>query len=188
MQNAVPDGKGAMAAVLGLDAEKIEAAIAGIEGVSIANYNCPGQIVITGWKESVEQAGAVLKDAGAKRVLPLNVSGPFHSPMLQEAAGQLKEVLDQIECSPLQIPYVTNVTGRYVSDIEETKELLIQQIAAPVRWQQSVEEMIRQGVDTFVEIGPGRTLSGFLRKISRDVKVYQVSTWEDIEKAGKELC
>lgn len=77
---------------------------------------------------------------------------PFHSPMLQEAAGQLKEVLDQIECSPLQIPYVTNVTGRYVSDIEETKELLIQQIAAPVRWQQSVEEMIRQGVDTFVEI------------------------------------
>ena len=83
--------------------------------------------------------------------------------MLQEAAGQLKEVLDQIECSPLQIPYVTNVTGRYVSDIEETKELLIQQIAAPVRWQQSVEEMIRQGVDTFVEIGPGRTLSGFLR-------------------------
>ena len=173
-----------MAAVLGLDAEKIEAAIAGIEGVSIANYNCPGQIVITGWKESVEQAGAVLKDAGAKRVLPLNVSGPFHSPMLQEAAGQLKEVLDQIECSPLQIPYVTNVTGRYVSDIEETKELLIQQIAAPVRWQQSVEEMIRQGVDTFVEIGPGRTLSGFLRKINRDVKVYQVSTWEDIEKAG----
>ena len=188
MQNAVPDGKGAMAAVLGLDAEKIEAAIAGIEGVSIANYNCPGQIVITGWKESVEQARAVLKDAGAKRVLPLNVSGPFHSPMLQEAAGQLKEVLDQIECSPLQIPYVTNVTGRYVSDIEETKELLIQQIAAPVRWQQSVEEMIRQGVDTFVEIGPGRTLSGFLRKINRDVKVYQVSTWEDIEKAGKELC
>ena len=183
----IADGRG-MAAVLGLDAEKIEAAIAGIEGVSIANYNCPGQIVITGWKESVEQARAVLKDAGAKRVLPLNVSGPFHSPMLQEAAGQLKEVLDQIECSPLQIPYVTNVTGRYVSDIEETKELLIQQIAAPVRWQQSVEEMIRQGVDTFVEIGPGRTLSGFLRKINRDVKVYQVSTWEDIEKAGKELC
>ena len=83
---------------------------------------------------------------------------------------------------------MTNVSGQYVSDIEETKGLLIQQIAAPVRWQQSVEEMIRQGVDTFVEIGPGRTLSGFLRKINRDVKVYQVSTWEDIEKAGKELC
>ena len=188
MQEAVPAG-GAMTAVLGLDAKIIEKVCEEVEGiVSVANYNCPGQIVITGWKESVEQAGAVLKDAGAKRVLPLNVSGPFHSPMLQEAAGQLKEVLDQIECSPLQIPYVTNVTGRYVSDIEETKELLIQQIAAPVRWQQSVEEMIRQGVDTFVEIGPGRTLSGFLRKINRDVKVYQVSTWEDIEKAGKELC
>ena len=188
MQEAVPVGEGAMAAILALDAAAIEAVTGAMEGVWIANYNCPGQIVITGWKESVEQAGAVLKDAGAKRVLPLNVSGPFHSPMLQEAAGQLKEVLDQIECSPLQIPYVTNVTGRYVSDIEETKELLIQQIAAPVRWQQSVEEMIRQGVDTFVEIGPGRTLSGFLRKINRDVKVYQVSTWEDIEKAGKELC
>ena len=190
METAVPDGHGAMAAVIGLDSGKIEEVIchSGLDNVGIANYNCPGQIVITGWKESVEQAGAVLKDAGAKRVLPLNVSGPFHSPMLQEAAGQLKEVLDQIECSPLQIPYVTNVSGQYVSDIEETKELLIQQIAAPVRWQQSVEEMIRQGVDTFVEIGPGRTLSGFLRKINRDVKVYQVSTWEDIEKAGKELC
>lgn len=102
MQNAVSDGKGAMAAVLGMAAEKIEAAIAGIEGVSIANYNCPGQIVITGWKESVEQAGAVLKDAGAKRVLSLNVSGPFHSPMLQEAAGQLKRYWIRLNFHPFR--------------------------------------------------------------------------------------
>lgn len=188
MQNAVPYGKGAMAAVLGLDGGSIEEGISGIKGVSIANYNCPGQIVITGWKESVEQAAEVLKEAGAKRVVPLNVSGPFHSPMLKEASGQLREVLDQIEFLPLDLPYVTNVTGQYVSDISETKELLAQQITASVRWQQSVEEMIRQGTDTFVEIGPGRTLSGFLRKIDRNVQVYQVSAWEDIEKVGSKLC
>ena len=188
MQNAVPDGKGSMAAVLGMKADEIETAISEIEGVGIANYNCPGQIVITGWKEAVEQAGERLKENGAKRVLPLNVSGPFHSPLLQEAGQELKKVLDRVEFSNLEVPYVTNVTAQYVYDVKETKELLVQQITSPVRWQQSVEEMIRQGVYTFVEIGPGRTLSGFLRKINRDVKVYQVSTWEDIEKAGKELC
>ena len=186
MQNAVPDGKGSMAAVLGMKADEIETAISEIEGVGIANYNCPGQIVITGWKEAVEQAGERLKENGAKRVLPLNVSGPFHSPLLQEAGQELKKVLDQVEFSDLEVPYVTNVTAQYVYDAKETKELLVQQITSPVRWQQSVEEMIRQGVDTFVEIGPGRTLSGFLRKINRDVKVYQVSTWEDIEKVGNE--
>ena len=188
MQNAVPDGKGSMAAVLGMKADEIETAISEIEGVGIANYNCPGQIVITGWKEAVEQAGERLKENGAKRVLPLNVSGPFHSPLLQEAGQELKKVLDRVEFSNLEVPYVTNVTAQYVYDVKETKELLVQQITSPVRWQQSVEEMIRQGVYTFVEIGPGRTLSGFLRKINRDVKVYQVSKWEDIEKAGKELC
>lgn len=186
MQNAVPDGKGSMAAVLGMKADEIETAISEIEGVGIANYNCPGQIVITGWKEAVEQAGERLKENGAKRVLPLNVSGPFHSPLLQEAGQELKKVLNQVEFSDLEVPYVTNVTAQYIYDVKETKELLVQQITSPVRWQQSVEEMIRQGVDTFVEIGPGRTLSGFLRKINRDVKVYQVSTWEDIEKVGNE--
>ncbi len=188
MQNAVPDGKGSMAAVLGMKADEIETAISEIEGVGIANYNCPGQIVITGWKEAVEQAGERLKENGAKRVLPLNVSGPFHSPLLQEAGQELKKVLDWVEFSNLEVPYVTNVTAQYVYDVKETKELLVQQITSPVRWQQSVEEMIRQGVYTFVEIGPGRTLSGFLRKINRDVKVYQVSTWEDIEKVGNERC
>lgn len=188
MQNAVPDGKGSMAAVLGMKADEIETAISEIEGVGIANYNCPGQIVITGWKEAVEQAGERLKENGAKRVLPLNVSGPFHSPLLQEAGQELKKVLDRVEFSNLEVPYVTNVTAQYVYDVKETKELLVQQITSPVCWQQSVEEMIRQGVYTFVEIGPGRTLSGFLRKINRDVKVYQVSTWEDIEKVGNERC
>ena len=188
MQNAVPGGKGSMAAVLGLTGEAIEKVVDEIDGVTIANYNCPGQIVITGWKESVEKASEALKEAGAKRVLPLNVSGPFHSPMLEEAGKELGQVLENVELSPLEIPYVTNVTAEYVTDISETKALLAQQVAFSVRWQQSVENMIADGVDTFVEIGPGRTLAGFMRKISRDVKVYNVGTWEDVDKVVSELC
>lgn len=188
MQNAVPGGKGSMAAVLGLTGDVIEKAIEGIDGVSIANYNCPGQIVITGWKESVEKASEALKEAGAKRVLPLNVSGPFHSPMLTEAGEELGKVLENVEVSPLTIPYVTNVTAEYVTDIAETKALLAKQVASSVRWQQSVENMIADGVDTFVEIGPGKTLAGFMRKINRDVKVYNVGTWEDVDKVVSELC
>ena len=188
MQNAVPDGKGSMAAVLGLASDVIEKAIEGIDGVSIANYNCPGQIVITGWKESVEKASEALKEAGAKRVLPLNVSGPFHSPMLTEAGEELGRVLENVEVSPLAIPYVTNVTAEYVTDITETKALLANQVASSVRWQQSVENMIADGVDIFVEIGPGKTLAGFMRKINRDVKVYNVGTWEDVDKVVSELC
>ena len=188
MQNAVEDGKGAMAAVLGLSAKDIEAVLEGMAGVSVANYNCPGQIVITGRKKSVDQAAEVLKEAGAKRVLPLNVSGPFHSPMLEEAGKKLAEVLEHVELHPLQIPYVTNVTAAYVRDIGQTKALLAQQVASPVLWQQSVEAMIADGVDRFVEIGPGRTLAGFMRKISKDVKVYNVGTWEDVDKVVQELC
>lgn len=188
MQNAVPDGKGAMAAVLGLSASDIEAVLAGMEGVSIANYNCPGQIVITGWKESVDQACEALKGAGAKRVLPLNVSGPFHSPMLEEAGAELAEVLEPVEMHPLQIPYVTNVTAEYVRDSGLTKALLSKQVVSSVRWQQSVEAMIADGVDRFVEIGPGRTLAGFMRKINKEVTVYNVGTWEDVEKVVRELC
>ena len=177
-----------MAAVLGMTGDAIEKIINEIDGVTIANYNCPGQIVITGWKESVEKASEALKEAGAKRVMPLNVSGPFHSPMLTEAGEELGQVLENVELSPLQIPYVTNVTAEYVSDISQTKALLAKQVASSVRWQQSVENMIADGVDTFVEIGPGRTLAGFMRKINRDVKVYNIGTWEDVDKVVSELC
>ena len=124
MQNAVPDGQGAMSAVLGLTGEQIEAAIAGLEGVYIANYNCPGQIVITGFAQGVEKASEVLLEAGAKRVLPLKVSGPFHSPMMKEAGEKLEQVLQEIELSPLRIPYVTNVTAEYVKEIGDTRKLL----------------------------------------------------------------
>ena len=182
MQNAVPDGQGAMSAVLGLTGEQIEAAIAGLEGVYIANYNCPGQIVITGFAQGVEKASEVLLKAGAKRVLPLKVSGPFHSPMMKEAGEKLEQVLQEIELSPLRIPYVANVTAEYVKEIGDTRKLLKEQVASSVRWQQSMERMIADGVTTFIEIGPGRTLAGFLKKISRDAKVINIAAWEDQEK------
>ena len=182
MQNAVPDGKGAMSAVLGLTGDQIETAIAGLEDVYIANYNCPGQIVITGFAQGVEKASEVLLEAGAKRVLPLKVSGPFHSPMMKEAGEKLEQVLQEIELSPLRIPYVTNVTAEYVKEIGDTRKLLKEQVASSVCWQQSMERMIADGVTTFIEIGPGRTLAGFLKKISRDVKVINIAAWEDQEK------
>lgn len=179
MQNAVPDGKGAMSAVLGLSGELAETAIAGLEDVYVANYNCPGQVVITGYLQAVEKASEILLEAGAKRVLPLKVSGPFHSPMMKEAGIRLGQELENIEFRTLHIPYVANVTAEYVKDISKTRKLLEDQVASPVRWQQSMERMIANGVTTFVEIGPGKALAGFLRKISRDVKVINIAAWED---------
>lgn len=187
MQNTVPAGEGAMAAILGMDASVIEEGIKDLEGVTVANYNCPGQIVITGETKAVEKAAEILKEAGAKRAVLLNVSGPFHSPMLKQAGEELAKEMEKVEMEPLQIPYVTNVTAEYVTDIRETKKLLAEQVAASVRWQESVERLIAEGVDTFVEIGPGKTLAGFLRKIDRSVKVYNIGTWEDVDKVVPEL-
>lgn len=187
MQNTVPAGEGAMAAILGMTGEAIEEVIRDMENVSVANYNCPGQIVITGETKAVEKAAEALKEAGAKRAVMLNVSGPFHSPMMKPAGEELAKVLEKTELSELQIPYVTNVTAEYVSDISETKALLAEQVASSVRWQESMERMIAEGVDTFVEIGPGKTLAGFMRKINRDVKMYNIGTWEDVEKVTAEL-
>ena len=187
MEQAVPAGQGSMAAVMGLDGAQIEAVTDSIQGVSIANYNCPGQVVITGAKAAVEEASKKLKDAGARKVISLNVSGPFHSAMLETAGEELAGELEKVEWSALTIPYVTNVTGEYVTDSAETKGLLAKQISSSVRWQQSVEHMIVSGVDTFVEIGPGKTLAGFMRKINRDVKVYNIQTVEDAEKVCQEL-
>ena len=187
MQNTVPKGEGAMAAVIGAETELIEKCLAPIEDVSIANYNCPGQIVITGYEAAVAEASERLKEVGAKRVLPLNVSGPFHSPMMESASKGLTEALEGVGFMELAIPYVTNVTGQYVRDIALTRGLLIQQVASGVRWQQSIEAMIADGVDTFVEIGPGRTLTGFLRKINRDVKGYNIRTYEEMHQVCETL-
>lgn len=187
MQNTVPAGEGAMAAVMGMTGEAIEKVIEGMAGVSIANYNCPGQIVITGETKAVEEASEKLKEVGAKRTVMLNVSGPFHSPMLEKAGEELAEVLKDVELSPLKVPYVTNVTAEQVSDIGMTRDLLAKQVSSSVKWQQSMENLIADGVDTFVEIGPGKTLAGFMRKISRDVKVYNIGTWDDVEKVVENL-
>ena len=182
MQEAVPTG-GAMSAVLGLDTDTIERVCKDIEGqVSIANYNCPGQIVITGEENAVRAAGEKLTEAGAKRVVPLNVSGPFHSPMLQYAGDRLAGVLQTVSINKPEIPYISNVTADYVKDEALVKDLLSRQVASSVRWQQSIEKMIEDGIDTFVEIGPGKTLSGFMRKINRNVTVMNIEKVEDLEK------
>lgn len=187
MQNTVPAGEGAMCAVIAMEAADIERIISGIEGVSIANYNCPGQIVITGKTKAVEEAAEKLKEGGAKRTVMLNVSGPFHSKMLIPAGEQLAVEMESMVFSPLRVPYVTNVTAETVTDIGQTKKLLAEQVSSPVRWMQSMERMIADGVDTFVEIGPGKTLEGFLRKINKDVKVYHVSVWDDVSQVVSEL-
>lgn len=181
MQEAVPTG-GAMAAVLGLDAAAVENACAQTEGiVSVANYNCPGQIVITGEQAAVEKAGEACRAAGAKRIMPLKVSGPFHSKMLEGAGERLGRELEPVQLRSIAVPYVTNVTADLVTDEDQIKGLLVRQVSSSVRWQQSIERLLAAGADEFVEIGPGRTLSGFMKKISRDVNVYHIEKPEDLK-------
>ncbi|MEY8523653.1 [acyl-carrier-protein] S-malonyltransferase [bacterium 1XD8-76] len=182
MQNTVPAGEGAMCAVLALDEKVIEQILEEIEDVSIANYNCPGQIVITGKTDQVAAAKEKLEAAGARRCIMLNVSGPFHSPLLKEAGTALLEEMKHMEFTSLKIPYITNVTAEKVTDSGEIKELLAKQVYSPVRWMQSMATLLAEGVDTFVEIGPGRTLAGFMKKIAPQAKVLQVAKWEDMEK------
>ena len=182
MQEAVPAGVGGMSAVLGLTAEQINAVVDPIENVQVANYNCPGQIVISGKLDAVQTATEKLKEAGARRVLPLNVSGPFHSYLLEEAGAKLGEYLENVAVNEPVIPYVANVTAKYVTDAAEVKALLTKQVSSSVRWQESVEAMIADGVDRFVEIGPGKTLAGFVKKINRNVTVLNIEKLEDLEK------
>lgn len=187
MQEAVPVGVGGMSAVIGLDGETIEKVCEEIDGVQVANFNCPGQIVITGKAESLEVANEKLKEAGARRCVTLKVSGPFHSDMLQEAGEKLGKVLEEAQLHDFTIPYVTNVTAEYVTETAPIKELLQKQISSSVRWQQSVEKMIANGVDTFVEIGPGKTLAGFMKKIDKTVTVYNIEKLEDLDKVCEAL-
>ncbi len=187
MQQAVPTG-GAMSAVIGMDGETIAKICEETDGiVSVANYNCPGQIVITGEESAVEKASQALKEAGARRIIPLNVSGPFHSAMLTEAGKKLGKELDEVEIRDIRVPYLTNVTADYVEDKKDVKDLLIKQVSSSVRWQQSVERMLEDGVDTFIEIGPGKTLTGFLRKIDRKATGFNIEKVEDLEEVIENL-
>ena len=185
MQKACEAQPSTMAAIIALPDEKVEEICAQVssegEVCVAANYNCPGQIVITGEETAVAAAGEALKAAGARRVIPLKVSGPFHCELLKGAGEKLGQELEKVEIQSFTVPYVTNVTAQYVTGPEQVKELLVSQVSSSVRWQQCVEQMIDDGVDTFIEIGPGKTLTGFLKKINRNVKALHVEKTEDRE-------
>lgn len=182
MEEAVPFGDGCMAAVISKKNLPIEQICEETDGiVSVANYNCPGQQVITGEGAAVASASKKLLAAGAFRVIPLKVSGPFHSRMLEKAGMKLRTFADTVRIDEPEIPFVSNVTAKAVSEPAIIRDLLGRQVCSPVLWQQSIEYMINCGADTFVEIGPGKTLSGFVKKINRSVRVFHVETTEDLK-------
>lgn len=193
MDEAVPAGQGAMAAILGLDAEPLKAVTDAITAdgdvVQIANLNCPGQIVISGTKEGVDKACASAKEAGAKRAIPLVVSGPFHSELMRAAAEKLGNTIDEIELSEPAIPVVGNVYAEAIPNKEAIKDELVEQLYSPVQWENSVRYMIEQGVTIFVECGPGKVLSGLVKKIDRSVQtycVYDEASLQEVIEASKE--
>jgi len=183
MESAVPGGKGGMAAVLGLDTKVIEEVLVKAQGaVGIANYNCPGQIVISGEKETLALMSEELTKAGAKRVLPLNVSGPFHSSMLKEAGEALLKKLITVQVNSPVIPYTANVDAKVVRNADPIRESLSRQVYSSVRWEECVRTLLAEGVDLFVEIGPGKTLAGFLKKIEKEAIVVNIEKTTDLEK------
>ena len=188
MQEAVPVG-GAMSAVIGLDMEVIRKVCEETEGiVEVANDNCPGQTVISGEAEAVAAAGEALKAAGARMVTPLKVSGPFHSSMLKGAGERLKPELEKVQWVNSDIPYVSNTTAELVEDKDKILPLLVRQVSESVRWQEDVKVMTDMGVDTFIEIGPGKTLAGFMKRIDRKIKCINIETVKDMEKLEALTC
>ncbi len=187
MQEAVPQGQGAMSAVLGLAPEKVNeicAAVAAETGevVSPANYNDPAQTVIAGSAGAVERAGARLKEAGAKRVLPLPVSAPFHCALMTPVKARLEPVLRGIDWKAPSRPVVTNVEAKPNADVARVVPLLVEQVTAPVRWIECVQELVRQGVTRMVEVGPGKVLSGLAKRIDKSVEVWNVEDRASLEK------
>lgn len=189
MQEAVPNGFGSMIAVIGLNKEKIKEILklASEKGiVEIANYNTNNQIVIGGENTAVEFASKLLKENGARRVIPLKVSGPFHTSLLNEASIKLRNELKDINFNDPKTKIITNVTADFIKDKCEIKDLLVTQVKSTVRWSETIEKMINEGIDTFIEIGPLKTLSSFVREISREkninVKIFNV---EDLKSLNK---
>ncbi|MBP1968136.1 [acyl-carrier-protein] S-malonyltransferase [Virgibacillus natechei] len=176
MEEAFPKGQGTMAAVLGMSAEEIEKSLQKVESevVDIANLNSPGQIVISGSKAGIEQASTILKDNGAKRVLPLNVSGPFHSRLMKSANNDFASYLNSVDIKTASIPVYANVSATPVTESDEIKDLLIKQLYSPVRFEESIRYMIDRGVDAFVEVGNGKVLSGLVKKIDRSIPTFAV--------------
>jgi [acyl-carrier-protein] S-malonyltransferase len=184
MERAVPNGQGAMAAALGAVPEALAALCRDISSqvgvVELANLNCPGQIVVSGSKEGVAAVVGRGKEAGAKRMIPLEVSGPFHSSLMKPAAEQLGEALTKVHFGEAHVPVIANVTARPVTQPEQIRQLLIEQVYSPVRWEESVAWLISQGVDRFVEIGSGSVLAGLIKKIDRSVSVVSLNSLESI--------
>jgi len=173
----VPVGVGTMAAIIGLDGSVVEEVCqqaAKGEVVAPANFNSPGQVVIAGHVAAVERAMSLAKERGAKRALALPVSAPFHCSLMIPAAEQLSKVLDSVTLGALTIPVVSNVEAQAFSDAQRVKELLVTQVSAPVRWEESVQNMAALGVDQFVEIGPGKVLSGLVKRIARGLALHNV--------------
>ena len=184
MQEEVPVGVGAMAAILALEPDAVyaickDASAKGI--VEPANFNCPGQITVAGEKEAVAYACELAKERGAKRAVMLPVSAPFHCSMLKGAGEKLKRELDNVPVSDLTVPLITNVTADYVKSKDEIKELLVRQVSSSVLFEKSLRRMLADGVDTFVEVGPGKTLCGFVKKITKDANVYHVEDMQSLE-------
>ncbi|GGJ21614.1 ACP S-malonyltransferase [Paenibacillus hunanensis] len=184
MEQAVPAGQGAMAAVLGAErtalSELCAAVTADGHAVELANVNCPGQIVISGTREGVEAAGARVKEIGGKRAIPLEVSGPFHSSMMKPAAQLLEERLQGVTFEDAFVPVVANVTAQAVTSGDEVRKLLVEQVYSPVLWEDSVRYLIEQGVDTFIEIGPGNVLTGLIKKTDKDVRLFNISSLDSL--------
>ncbi|HET7629321.1 MAG TPA: ACP S-malonyltransferase [Bacillales bacterium] len=187
MEEAVPAGEGAMAAILGLEdavlREIADSVTAEGESVDLANLNAPGQIVISGTAEGVRIAGDKASAAGAKRVLPLNVSGPFHSRLMKPAADKFKQVLDEIEIRNAETPVIANVTADEMKDAGMIYDNLLAQMYSPVRWEETVRKLLDLGVDTFFEIGPGNVLCGLVKRVNRRAQAYPVNDPESLEKA-----
>lgn len=186
MQQAVPIGEGSMAAILGLDRNSIveicEKAQDEFGAVQAVNFNCPGQVVIAGKVQAVEKAVEMLKAAGAKRAVMLPVSAPFHSTLMEPAAAQLAVELENIAVHDAVIPVVANVDGKIVTNGSTIKKLLVEQAASPVKWEDCVAEMTNYGADLFVEVGPGKVLSGFTKKIAKEVQSLNVEDHASLEK------
>ncbi|EUJ31217.1 ACP S-malonyltransferase [Listeria cornellensis] len=191
MEAAVPNGQGAMAAILGLDRETLGAITDSVttegDDVQLANLNCPGQIVISGTVAGVEKAGEQAKIAGAKRVLPLAVSGPFHSKLMVPAAEQFQGELEKITFQDGTIPVVNNIDAKATTDKNAIPEKLVQQIYSPVLWEDIVTNLVAQGVDTFVEIGSGKVLSGLIKKINRDVTILAAGDAASVKEVAEQL-
>lgn len=184
MQEAVPAGEGTMAAIMGMERESVEECLKMASGygvVEAANYNCPGQIVIAGQTKAVEHACTIMKERGAKRAIVLPVSAPFHSSLLKPAGEKLAMDLENMDIKDNTMPVVSNVNAQVIMDKYEIKKCLIEQVSSSVLWEDSIRHMIDMGVDTFIEVGPGKTLSAFVKKIDKSLYVYNVEDMESLE-------